>query len=186
MKSATVVALIAATAIAWGVYAPVVQIAAEKLGSELRAFLLVGVAYFLVGVLVPTAFILSGSDPTVRSQADESSAPKFDRVGVTWGLAAGFSGAVGAVCMIFALAKAGSGAAIFVAPVVFAAVPIVNTVAALLWFAPTSERPGWQFFLGLALASAGAVLILVYKPASTADNTISATAPVAANTDSRQ
>ena len=164
MKWLSVALFIAGTAIAWGLYAPIVQIASAKLGSDLRAFLFVGLTYFVMGVVVPTVFIMTNSDPTVRRDRDGQSTANFSATGIQWGLYAGMAGAVGAVCMIFALAKAGPGAAIYVAPVVFAAVPIVNTVAAMKWFAPVKTPPQWPFFLGLVLAAVGAMLILMFKP----------------------
>jgi drug/metabolite transporter (DMT)-like permease len=164
MKWLSVALFMAGTAISWGLYAPVVQIASEKLGSDLRAFLLVGLTYFMVGVLVPTVFIVTNSDPTVRRDADNESTANFGSTGIKWGLAAGFVGAMGAVCMIMALARAGPGTAVYVAPVVFAAVPVANTFAALFWFSPVQTRPPWPFFLGLALVATGALLILMFKP----------------------
>ncbi len=53
----TVIAYVLGAALAWGVYVPVVHEATTKLGSNLRAFLMVGAAYFLVAVLVPCVFI---------------------------------------------------------------------------------------------------------------------------------
>ena len=56
-KWGTVLIFVAMAALSWGVYVPVVHLAAQKLGSNLRAFLFVGVAYFLVAVLVPCVLI---------------------------------------------------------------------------------------------------------------------------------
>ena len=55
-------------ALSWGVYVPLVHVAAQKLGSNLRAFLFVGVAYFLVAVLIPAVFIfVLDKDPTAKA-----------------------------------------------------------------------------------------------------------------------
>ena len=48
----SVLMFIVLAALSWGVYVPIVHVAATKLGSNLRAFLFVGVAYFLVAVVV--------------------------------------------------------------------------------------------------------------------------------------
>ncbi|HEU4596092.1 MAG TPA: hypothetical protein VFS10_13200, partial [Pyrinomonadaceae bacterium] len=40
-------------ALAWGLYGPVLHQGQVQLGNPLRALLCVGVAYFLIGVLVP-------------------------------------------------------------------------------------------------------------------------------------
>ena len=53
-KWLVVLLFVAGAALSWGVYVPLVHGAAMKLQSNLRAFLFVGVAYFLVAVLVPT------------------------------------------------------------------------------------------------------------------------------------
>lgn len=46
-----------AGALSRSVYVPVVQRAAFELKSNLRAFMFVGMAYFLVAVLIPAIFI---------------------------------------------------------------------------------------------------------------------------------
>ena len=40
-------------ALAWGLYGPALHNGQVQLGSPMRALLCVGVAYFLIGVLVP-------------------------------------------------------------------------------------------------------------------------------------
>ncbi|MGZ8845379.1 MAG: hypothetical protein ACXW3C_02850, partial [Pyrinomonadaceae bacterium] len=42
-------------ALSWGLYGPVLHRGQVELGSPMRALLCVGVAYFLIGVLVPVA-----------------------------------------------------------------------------------------------------------------------------------
>jgi glucose uptake protein GlcU len=74
------------------------------------------------------------------------------------------AGAMGALCVIFAATKAGPGAAIFVAPLVFGGAPIINTLATIYYFHPTKTLPDWRFFAGLILAVFGASLVLIYKP----------------------
>ncbi len=170
MKWLSVALFIGGTSIAWGLYAPIVQIAAEKLGSDLRAFLFVGLTYFVAGVVVPGVFIFGNSDPTVRRDEQNQSMARFSASGAKWGLAAGLAGAAGAVCMIMALAKAGPGAAVYVGPIVFAMVPLVNTAAVLFWFHPTTRNPDWRFLLGLLLAILGAALVVLYRPTEAPQN----------------
>ena len=50
------------------------------------------------------------------------------------------------------------------APLVFAGAPIINTLATLLYFHPVKTLPDWRFFLGLAMAAGGAVMVMVFKP----------------------
>jgi hypothetical protein len=161
IKWLVVLLFVAGAALSWGVYVPIVHRAAFELKSNLRAFLFVGVAYFLVAVLIPAFFIfVTKSDPTVKPGA----VPNFHLQATLWGLAAGFAGAMGALCVIFATTKAGPGAAIFVAPLVFGGAPIINTLATIYYFHPTKSAPDWRFLAGLVLAVAGASLVLIYKP----------------------
>ncbi|WP_417385236.1 hypothetical protein [Gimesia sp.] len=158
-KWTIVLIFVACAALSWGTYVPLVHIAAQKLHSNLRAFLFVGVAYFLVAVLIPAFFIfVLGKDPTVKG------VPNFDAGPIAWGILAGTAGAIGALCVIFAVTTGGKGAAIYVAPLVFAGAPIVNTIATITVFHPTKTLPDVRFFMGLALAAAGAAMVMIYKP----------------------
>jgi hypothetical protein len=161
-KWLVVLLFIAGTALSWGIYVPSIHVAATLLKSNLRAFLLVGVAYFLTAVLIPVALIfLANWDPTVRGT------PNFDGPGIRWGLWAGTMGAIGALCVIFAVTAAGKEwGPLVVPPLVFAFAPIVNTIAALLYFSPAKTMPDWRFFFGLLMAIGGAALVMIYKPVS--------------------
>jgi hypothetical protein len=145
-------------ALSWGVYVPVVHKATAELKSNLRAFLFVGVAYFLVAVLIPSLFIFVLGDPTQRPGVN------FAGPAVAWGIAAGVFGAIGALFVIFAARAAGPSGVIAVAPLVFAGAPIVNTFATIWYFHPVKTTPDWRFFLGLVMAAAGAAMVMVYKP----------------------
>ncbi len=174
----TVIAFVAIAALSWGVYVPVVHRAAEQLGSNLRAFLMVGLAYFLTAVLVPCFFIfVMKNDPTVK----DPSALNFQPGSMMWGLAAGAAGAVGALCVIFAVKSAGPGAAIFVAPLVFAGAPVINTIASMTVFSHgKTESPSAPFYLGLVLAAVGAAMVMLNKPGPVKAATPEAEAPAAA------
>lgn len=170
-----VLLFVAGAALSWGVYVPSVHTAATLLKSNLRAFLFVGVAYFLVAVLVPLAFIfLLNWDPTQKGEAN------FHFGAVMWGIAAGIAGAVGALCVIFAATNAGPGGAIYVAPLVFAGAPIINTFATLYYFHPVKTPPDWRFFTGLGLAAVGAAMVMLYKPTDAPAANAKATAAVTA------
>jgi hypothetical protein len=159
----TVLAFVAGAALSWGVYVPLVHDATAKLGSNLRAFLMVGVAYFLTAVLIPCFFIfVMKSDPTVKA----GTTPNWLTPHMMWGLSAGIAGAAGALCVIFAVKEAGPGAAMYVAPLVFAGAPIINTIASMTIFSHGKKAgmPNPMFFLGLLLAAAGAALVMLNKP----------------------
>lgn len=164
----TILAFIAGAALSWGVYVPLVHKATSLLGSNLRAFLMVGVAYFLVAVVVPGLFIfVMNNDPTVKDPA----VVNWRIPSLTWGLLAGISGAAGALCVIFATRDAvatlgPSVGTLIVAPLVFAGAPIVNTIASITFLSDGKkfESPGLLFYTGLFLAAAGMVLVMVNKP----------------------
>jgi hypothetical protein len=159
-KWLTVLLFVAGAALSWGVYVPLVHGAAMKLQSNLRAFLFVGVAYFLVAVLVPMILIfVLKFDPTAKA------APNFNGVPILWGLLSGIAGALGALFVIFAATNAGPGGAIYVAPLVFAGAPIINTFATIYYFHPVKTVPDWKFFLGLGFAVVGAAMVMLFKPA---------------------
>jgi hypothetical protein len=161
-KFMIVLLFVAGAALSWGIYVPLVHEAAQSLKSNLRAFLFVGVAYFLVAVLVPSLFIfVFKNDPTAKGT------PNFDLIPVLWGIGAGTAGAIGALCVIFAATTAGKEGVIYVAPLVFAGAPIVNTIATITYFHPVKTLPDWRFFLGLLLAAAGAAMVMIYKPVAT-------------------
>ncbi|MFQ5500983.1 MAG: hypothetical protein ACE5EQ_01640 [Phycisphaerae bacterium] len=140
--------------LSWGAYVPTIhhgQFAFVPKGP-LRAFLFVGIAYFLVAVIVP-GFVIYG----VKAE----SATLTGR-GVTLSLLAGLFGALGALCVIYAL-KTG-GKPIYVAPLVFAGAPIMNVIVTLIWEKKLA-MPDWRFLLGIVLAAVGAALVLRFKPA---------------------
>lgn len=169
----TVWAFVSGAALSWGIYVPMVHDATAKLGSNLRAFLMVGVAYFLVAVLVPGIFIfLLKSDPTAKDVS------KLNWFGpsVLSGILAGVSGAVGALCVIFATRDAVASVGpvvgpLVVAPLVFAGAPIINTIASITIFAHGKkfEAPGLLFYVGLALAATGMATVMVNKPKAVPD-----------------
>jgi len=148
-------------ALSWGIYVPLVHEATSKLGSNLRAFLMVGVAYFLVAVLIPAFFLMVAKDPTAKAN------PNFNTIPMGWGLLAGTAGALGALCVIFAANTAGKAGVIYVAPLVFAGAPIINTIATITVFHPVKTMPDIRFFLGLVLAAAGAAMVMLFKPVDT-------------------
>ena len=157
-KNLLVLLFVAGAAFSWGFYVPVVHEAAAKIGSNLRAFLFVGVAYFLVAVLIPGIFIYANLDPTVKPNLN------WNKMAMTWGILAGTAGAVGALCVIFAVTTGGKGSALYVAPLVFAGAPIINTIATMTIFHPTKQMPDWKFFTGLVMAAAGAAMVMLFKP----------------------
>src|ERR1700740_2701168 len=77
--------------LSWGVYGPVLHKGQTQLGNPLKALLCVGVAYFLIGVLVPVVGLSS-----------QGGLGGFSTAGSLWAGIGGALGAVGAVCIIYA------------------------------------------------------------------------------------
>ena len=144
-------------ALSWGSYVPTIHHGQLGLpmgaNRALKAFLFVGLAYFLVAVVVPGGIIAARPDGA-----------GFNRHGMIVSTIAGALGALGALCVIFALRWGGKP--IYVAPLVFAGAPIVNVIVSVIWD-KTYKLPDWRFLLGIVLAAVGAGLVLRYKPADT-------------------
>src|ERR1041385_9546904 len=80
-------------ALSWGLYGPALHGGQVALGNNpMRALLCVGVAYFLIGVLIP-----------LISLSAQGELHGFNMKGSIGAGAGGALGAIGAVCIIFAL-----------------------------------------------------------------------------------
>lgn len=167
--------------VSWGIYVPVLH-QGQTLMSEVdtntgrmipgtgavRAFLCVGIAYFITAVVVPVIVLAlgwAGTEPfkfTTHSGDFKSGAVAFSTLG-------GIAGAAGALCIIFSLKFGGSP--MFVPPLVFAGAPIVSAIVSVIWhWKPEYTRPelarGWGMFAaGILLAALGAGLVLYSKGA---------------------
>jgi hypothetical protein len=116
----------------------------------MRALLCVGVAYFLIGVLVPLA--------SLSSQGGLNGFTMKGSLAATLG---GALGAAGAVCIIFAFKN--GGLPTYVMPLVFAGAPLVN-VLVTMWQHPPKTAPNPLLYVGFLLAATGAGLVLYFKP----------------------
>ena len=137
-------------ALMWGLYGPSLHRGQVQLGNPMRALLCVGVAYFLIGVLVP-----------IISLGYQGELKGFNAAGSTWAGIGGALGAIGAVFIILAF-KAG-GLPTYVMPLVFSIAPLVNVVVSILMH-PPKTAPNPLLYVGFILASLGAGLVLYYKP----------------------
>lgn len=140
--------------ISWGIYGAMLHQGQMKLGSPLRALLCVGVAYFLIGVLVP----LGG----LASQGQLSSTG-FNLSGTMTATIAGALGAIGAACIIWAF-KSG-GLPTYVMPLVFGGAPVVNVLVTMLIHPPKSSiNP--MLYVGFLLVVIGSSVVLYFRPQS--------------------
>ncbi|MPZ18138.1 MAG: hypothetical protein GEV06_09535 [Luteitalea sp.] len=138
--------------LSWGTYGVLLHQGQIRLGNPLRALLCVGVAYFLIGVVVPLA---------VLSYQGTLGARDFSAGGVTTALVAGVLGAIGAVCIIYAFRS--GGLPFYVMPLVFGGAPLVNVLVSLA-IHPPKTAPNPMLYVGFLLASIGAALVLYYRP----------------------
>ncbi|NWF85793.1 MAG: EamA family transporter [Bryobacteraceae bacterium] len=140
-----------AAALFWGMYGPVLHKGQVQLGNPLRALLCVGFAYFLVGVLLPGGML-----------ASQGQLRNFTWSGIVNSSLGGALGALGAICIIWAFRN--GGVPNYVMPLVFGLAPLINVLVTVVTH-PPKEAPNPLLYVGYVLASAGAGLVLYYKPA---------------------
>lgn len=145
------------TVLTWGLYGVFLHNGqasmADPVNGRYKAFLFVGVAYFLTAILGPLlALATNGSDW------------KFPVTGMVWSVLAGLVGAIGAFCVLLAFGAKGSPAVVM--SIIFAGAPIVNAVVALTLHPPAGGLASlrWQFVAGILLAAVGGSLVTLYKP----------------------
>src|SRR5213083_2926517 len=145
------------TVVSWGVYGIFLHTGqvnmADPVNGRYKAFLFVGVAYFLTAVLAPLAVLVA-----------KGASWNFPAPGLWWSLIAGIVGAIGAFGVLLAFGAKGTPAVVM--SIVFAGAPVVNAIYSLMLHPPAggwgSIRP--QFYLGIVLAALGGCLVTFYKP----------------------
>ena len=142
----------------WGLYGILLHAGqlgmADSENGRYKAFLFVGIAYFLTAVLAPLAVLLArGADWSLPGK------------GMLWSLLAGIVGAIGAFGVLLAFGAKGTPAVVM--SIVFAGAPIVNAVVSLILHPPAGGWGAlrWQFMVGILLAALGGCLVTLYKPA---------------------
>jgi drug/metabolite transporter (DMT)-like permease len=144
----------------WGTYVPLIAFGGKELKSRYGAFLCVGLAYVVIAVVFPLARFWLGQEKV-----------DWKPTGITFASLAGVAGALGALCVIFATAVAKPGDRIYIAPLIFALAPVINTLVSLLWHPASDtalqfglkELPGWKLYVGILLVGIGAGLVLYSK-----------------------
>jgi hypothetical protein len=136
--------------LSWGAYGVLLHQGQTQLGNPLKAMLCVGVAYFLIGVLIPVASLTA-----------QGGLGHFDRAGLVMATVAGALGAAGAGCIIYSFRF--GGLPLYVMPLVFGGAPIVNVLLTMVLHPPKTQiNP--LLYVGFVLASAGAGMVLYYRP----------------------
>src|SRR5262245_49242146 len=120
------------TVVSWGVYGIFLHTGqvgmADPVNGRYKAFLFVGIAYFLTAVLAPLAMLV------VRRASWA-----FPAAGAWWSLLAGIVGAIGAFGVLLAFGAKGTPTVVM--SIVFAGAPVVNAIVALILHPPAG---GWS------------------------------------------
>lgn len=149
------------TVFSWGVYGIFLHTGQMSMGggdpatARYKAFLFVGLAYFLTAVLAPLFLLM------MKGAAWSGYTAK----GMWWSLIAGIVGAIGAFGVLLAFGAGGKPGVVM--SIIFAGAPIVNAVISLILHPPPG---GWSkvpapFFIGILLAALGGFLVTFFKPA---------------------
>ncbi len=160
------------TVVSWGVYGVFLHTGqtamADPVNGRYKAFLFVGIAYFITAVLAPVAvLVVNGANWQMPA------------AGMKWSLIAGIVGAAGAFCVLLAFGAKGSPAVVM--SIVFGGAPIVNAVVAMAMHPPAGGLTAirWPFLLGMVLAALGGCLVTLYRPQAASPARGAHAAPVA-------
>lgn len=146
------------TVCTWGLYGVFLhsgQLAMnDPVFGRYKAFLFVGIAYFIFAVLAPVLLLKV-----------EGSNFSFPSKGMWISLLAGALGAIGAFGILLAFGAKGTPQVVM--SIVFAGAPVVNAVVATWMHPPKDGIAGvpWQFYLGIVMAAAGGCIVSLYRPA---------------------
>ncbi|HSE43661.1 MAG TPA: hypothetical protein VLH08_23065 [Acidobacteriota bacterium] len=145
------------TVFTWGVYGVLLHTGqlsmADPINGRYKAFLFVGIAYFITAVMAPGLVLyLKGASWA------------FPAKGMWWSLIAGIAGAIGAFCVLLAFGARGTPAVVM--SLVFGGAPIVNAIASMIVHPPAGgwQSMRWQFIVGILLAAVGGFLVTLYRP----------------------
>jgi hypothetical protein len=154
------VAAIAVSILCWGSYGVALHHGSLDMATvagtraPFRPFVCLGLAYFLIGVLLPAAWLY------FRGEKGE-----WTFSGVVWSLVAGALGAIGALGIILAFTF--GGRPVYVMPLVFGGAPVVNAFLTI-YLAGRIKEIGPVFLAGLIMVILGAVTVLVFSPRAAA------------------
>lgn len=146
------------TVATWGLYGVFLHSGQMAMNDPVfgryKAFLLVGVAYFIVAVLAPLLLLKA-----------QGASWSFPAKGAWISLFAGTLGAIGAFGILLAFGAKGTPAVVM--SIVFAGAPVVNAIAGMVMHPPKGGIAAvpWQFYLGIVMAAVGGCLVSYYKPA---------------------
>jgi hypothetical protein len=168
-------AFVIGAGICWGTYVPLIAFGGKSLaqpgvpgvGNRIAAILCVGGAYVVLAVLFPLVRFWTAGTENLQ----------WTNHGILFSSLAGIAGAAGAICVVFATAAATPEDRLYIAPLIFALAPIINTLLSLLWhptkndawhFSAPHSSTGPLFYVGIVLAAVGTFLVLYSKESSEA------------------
>ena len=152
-----IIASFSVTILSWGLYVPMlrwgqVAMTLDEGPARWRPFMCVGIAYFLIGVLLPIALL------RLRGERGQ-----WTSKGIVFSLLGGALGALGALGIILAINFGGKP--LYVAPLVFGSAPVVNSFLTI-YLAGKSRDIGSVFIAGLVMVILGSVTVLMFHPES--------------------
>ena len=112
--------------LSWGVYGPMLKQGQTEMHGAWRPFMCVGLAYFVIAVVVPLVLLQLFGEKGHWSAS-----------GTGWSMVAGVCGAVGALGLI--LAAKNGGNMLYVMPLVFGGAPVVNSIVTIYLAGPISR-----------------------------------------------
>jgi hypothetical protein len=176
-SSYTWLTYVALTVLCWGTYGIFLSTGSEGMhdpaNGRMKAFLFVGIAYFLSAVLAPLLIlVLSGANWN------------YPMKGMVLSLIAGIVGSIGALGILLALNAAPKPVGPYVPvimTIIFALAPVLNAIISMFVSPPPG---GWSkvpplFWLGLIMAVAGGALVTKNKPGGAPPKKPVAPAPAA-------
>lgn len=156
-QSMTWLVFVLLTIFTWGLYGVFLHSGQIGMGDPIngryKAFLFVGIAYFITAVLGPLLMLkLNGADWS------------FPTSGMWLSLIAGTVGAIGAFSVLLAFGAKGTPAVVM--SLIFAGAPIVNAIASMILHPPAGGLGSIRapFFIGILMAALGGYLVVKYKP----------------------
>ncbi len=147
---------IALTAVCWGIYGPILHWGQGPMGGRLRPFICVGLAYFVVAVMVPVVLLSMGWESTGKWDLGK---------GFFFSFLGGALGAIGALGIVLAMSYGGKPS--YVMPMVFGCAPVFNTLWVAYWQGSfKGANPVYMsiYFAGIILAVVGAVIVFTFAP----------------------
>jgi drug/metabolite transporter (DMT)-like permease len=156
------------TVVSWGVYGILLHkgqvLMGDPVNGRYKAFLFVGVAYFVVAILGPLLMLKSAGATW-----------KFTAGGINWSFWAGVVGAIGAFTTLLALGAAFKGKVAnppaVVMSIVFAGAPVVNALVSILIDRVAGKQYSLPlpFLAGIVMAAVGGFMVVKFKPVAPPD-----------------